>query len=90
MAVEKENQSYLELFDIAKKEKVASAPLAEIRFIPRTGERIFIPLKGPGDWDCYTVISVEYFLGYDASTGKPARTMSTGIGKVTLYVDESK
>jgi hypothetical protein len=50
MATEEADQSYLELYDVEKKEKVASAPLAGIRFLPRTGERIFIPVKGPGDW----------------------------------------
>ncbi len=89
MASEWTSQSRIELFDIAKKEKVASAPLAEIKFIPRTGERIFIPLKGTGDWDSFTVVGVEYFLGYDA-TGEPARSMSSGVGRVTLYVEESK
>ena len=65
MASNKEEESYLELYDLARKEKVAKASLAEIKFVPRTGERIFIPLKGPRDWDSYTVVAVEYFLGYD-------------------------
>ncbi len=90
MAMKKEDESYLELYDVARKEKVAKAPLAEIRFIPRTGERIFISLDGPGDWDSYTVVAVEYFLGYDPSTGEPSRTLSRGIGKITLYVEASK
>ena len=25
------------------------------------------------DWDSYTVVAVEYFLGYDESTGEPSR-----------------
>lgn len=90
MATEKGKQSYLELYDVAKKKKVATAPLAEIRFIPRTGERIFISLGGTGDWDSYTVVAAEYFLGYDPSTGKPSRTVSGGIGRITLYVETSK
>jgi hypothetical protein len=85
MATEKANQTYLELYDVEKKEKVAEAPLAEIRFIPRTGERIFIPVKGPKDWDSYTVVAVEYFLG-ETSAGEP----SLSFGKITLYVEESK
>lgn len=89
MSSEQTNQSRIELFDIATKEKVASAPLADIRFIPRTGERVFIPLKGNGNWKSFTVVGVEYFLGYDA-TGEPARTMSSGVGRVILYVEESK
>ena len=89
MASNKEEESYLELYDLARKEKVAKAPLAEIKFVPRTGERIFVPLQGPGDWDSYTVVAVEYFLGYDPS-GQPSRSVSKGIGRVTLYVEASK
>ena len=90
MASNKKEESYLELYDLARKEKVAKAPLAEIKFVPRTGERIFIPLKGPRDWDSYTVVAVEYFLGYDPSTGEPSRSVSKGIGRITLYVEASK
>ena len=74
MATKKKDGSYLELYDVAKKEKVAEASLAEVRFIPRKGERVFISLRGPGDWDSYTVVAVEYFLGYDPSTGESSRT----------------
>jgi hypothetical protein len=90
MASKKEGESYIELYDVARKEKVAKAPLAEIKFIPRTGERIFIPLSGPKDWDSYTVVAVEYFLGYDPSSGEPTRSVSKGIGRITLYVEASK
>jgi hypothetical protein len=90
MASKKEDESYLELYDVARKGKVAKAPLAEIKFVPRTGERIFIPLQGAGDWDSYTVVAVEYFLGYDPSTGEPTRSVSKGIGRITLYVEASK
>jgi hypothetical protein len=90
MPTKKDAESYVELYDVAKKEKVAQAPLAEIRFIPRTGERIFIPHRGPGDWDSYTVVAVEYFLGYDQSTDEPSRSVSGGLGRITLYVEASK
>jgi len=90
MASKKQPESCLELYDVATKEKVAEAPLAEIRFIPRNGERIFIPLQGAGDWKSFDVISVEYFLGYDRSTGEPSRSASKGIGRVTLYVHPSR
>jgi hypothetical protein len=90
MASKKEDETYIELYDVARKEKVAKAPLAEIKFVPRTGERIFIPLSGPKDWDSYTVVAVEYFLGYNPSTGEPSRTVSKGIGRITLYVEASK
>lgn len=89
MALKKDDNSYLELYDLARKKKVAKAPLAKIKFIPRTGERIFIPLS-PKDWDSYTVVAVEYFLGYDSSTGEPSRSVSGGIGRITLYVEASK
>ena len=90
MATEKEDEAYLELYDVAKKETVAKTPLAKVRFIPRSGERIFLALHGPGDWTSYTVVDVQYFLGYDSSTGKPARSGSEGIGRITLYVEPSK
>jgi hypothetical protein len=85
MATEEADQSYLELYDVEKKEKVASAPLAGIRFLPRTGERIFIPVKGPGDWKSYTVVAVEYFIG-EMATGEP----SPKSGRVTLYAEPSR
>ena len=90
MATEIENESYLEVYDIDKKESVARTPFAKVRFIPRSGERIFIALQGPGNWVSYTVLDVHYFLGYDSSTGKPARSGSEGVGRVTLYVERSK
>ena len=90
MGIEMENESYIELYDVAKKEKVAKAPLAEIRFIPRSGERIFISVHGKKDWISYTVVAVEYFLGHDESTSEPSRSLSKGIGRVTLYVEASK
>ena len=90
MATEMENESCLEVYDIDKKESVARTPLAKVRFIPRSGERIFIALQGPGNWVSYTVLDVHYFLGYDSSTGKPARSGSEGVGRVTLYVEPSK
>ncbi len=43
-----DNETYLELFDVSKKTQVGKAPLASIRFMPRIGERIFLPLKRTG------------------------------------------
>jgi hypothetical protein len=85
-----ENESYVELFHVSKKVQVGKLPLASIRFIPRIGERIFLPIHGPRDWDSYTVVAVEYFLDYDPSTGKAARPESGGMDRITLYVEESK
>jgi hypothetical protein len=90
MASEAESDSYLEVFDIGKKAQVGKIPMALIRFIPRTGERIFFPSSGPGSWVAYTVEAVEYFIGYDLATGTPATPSAGGSGRVTLYVAESK
>ncbi len=77
-----DNETYLELFDVSKKTQVAKTPLASIKFMPRIGERIFLPPDGPGDWDSYTVVSIEYFLG--------CRFPSESMDRVTLFVEESK
>ena len=90
MASKKDDESFIELYDVVTKEKVAEAPLAQIQFLPRAGERIFIALQGAGDWKSFDVINVEYFLGYDRSTGKPSRSMSAGFGRITLYVEPTR
>jgi len=84
MPTDEENESYLEMFDVSKKVQVAKVPLASIRFIPRVGERIFVPLQKSGDWEPYTVVNVEYFVG------KPNAAVSESAGRITLYVEESK
>ena len=76
------NKTYLELLEVSTKTQVAKAPLASIRFIPRMGERIFLPLDEPKHWNSYTVVAVEYFLG--------GRSPSERMDRVTLYVEESK
>jgi hypothetical protein len=83
-ANKEEEESYLELYDLVREKKVAKTSLAEIKFVLRTGERIIIPLQGPRDWDSHTVVAVEYFLGYDPSTGEPSRSVSKSIGRITL------
>ena len=77
-----DNETYLELFDVSKKTQVGKAPLASIRFMPRIGERIFLPHDGTEDWDSYTVVSIEYFLG--------SRSPSESMDRVTLYVEKLK
>ena len=84
MPADEEQESYLELFDISKKVEIAKVPLASIRFIPRVGERVFIPLHERGNWKPYTVVNVEYFVG------KANTPVSAGAGRITLYVEESK
>jgi hypothetical protein len=70
VANENDNQGFVELYDLTKKHAVARAPLAEIRFITRAGECIFISADGPGAWKSYTVVTVEYFLGCDQFTNE--------------------
>jgi hypothetical protein len=81
-------QNYVELFDISKKTAVAKAPLAAISHLPRTGERIFLPLHRPGDWEAYTVVAVEYFVGGEPMANE-GPLESPGLVRVTLYVQPS-
>jgi hypothetical protein len=83
-----QEQSYLELFDVSKKRPVAKAPLTAISHLPRTGERIFLPLHRPGEWEAYTVAAVEYFVGGEPASEGPLE--SPGMVRVTLYVEPSK
>lgn len=83
-----QDQRYVELFDISKKASVAKAPLAAIPHLPRTGERIFLPLHQPGDWEPYTVVAVEYFIGGKASASE-GPLQASGTDRVTLYVERS-
>ena len=85
----KQEQNYLELFDTSKKLTVARAPLAAISHLPRQGERIFLPLHKPGDWEAYTVAAVEYFVGGEPFDGE-GPLESPGLVRVTLYVERSK
>ena len=83
-----QKQSYVELFDISKKASVARAPLAGIPHLPRTGARIFLPLHQPGDWEAYTIVAVEYFLGGTQPASEGPREAS-GMDRITLYVERS-
>jgi len=90
-----QEQNYLELFDISKKTAIAKASLASITHLPRTGERIFLPLRRtgaphqPGEWEAYTVVRVEYFVGGEPA-GSEGPLESPGLVRVTLYVEPSK
>ncbi len=88
MSGSQQNQSYVELFDISKKESVARASLAAIPHLPRTGERIFLPLHQPGTWERYTVVAVEYFVGSESVAGDRPLDAS-GMDRITLYVEKS-
>jgi hypothetical protein len=89
MPTPEEHENYLEMFDVSTTTQVVKAPLTSIRFIPRVGERIFLSHHGPGNWKSYTVVNVEYFLGYDQSTGQAAAA-SASMSRISLYVEESK
>jgi hypothetical protein len=88
MSESHQDQRYVELFDISKKASIAKSPLAGIPHLPRTGERIFIPLHQPGDWEAYTVVAVEYFIGGNVSASEGSLEAS-GTDRVTLYVERS-
>jgi hypothetical protein len=75
----------LELFDLSKKLVIATIPLDKIKHMPRTGERIFLPLHQPGDWVAFKIVDIEYFLSTtQRSLEEP------GVLRVTVYVEESK
>jgi len=82
-------QNYVELVDISEDTPIAKAPLAAITHLPRTGERIFLPLHQPSDWAAYTVLRVEYFLGGTLSASDEALE-SPGMVKITLFVERSR
>jgi hypothetical protein len=90
-----QEQNYIEMFDITTNKSVARAPLAAISHLPRTGERIFLPLLRPGaphqagEWEAYTVVRVEYFVGGEPLTGE-GPLESPVLVRVTLYVESSK
>ena len=83
----KENEGFIELYDVTKNRSLAKAPIAKVRFIPRVGERIFVSIGGPGDWSSFTVVQVEYFLGYSS---EPQSVVDEGMNRISLYVEPSK
>jgi len=87
MSESDQEQNYVELFDISKKSPVATAPLATISHLPRVGERIFLPLNQPGDWEAYKVVAVEYFLAGKPTSDRPLE--ASGMVRVSLYVERS-
>jgi hypothetical protein len=83
-----EHEGFIELYDLTKKTVVSKLPLAHVKFIPRVGERVLISPTGPGDWESYKVVDVEYFLNYDPIKGVPETPSEAG--KITLYVEPAK
>jgi len=45
---------------------------------------VLISATGPGDWESYKVVDIEYFLNYDPTEG--VETPSEA-GKITLYIE---
>jgi hypothetical protein len=80
-----QKKSYFELFDVSKKSVIATVPLDQIKHMPRTGERIFLPLHEPGDWVAFKILDIEYFL-----RTKEGPLDDPGMLRVTVYVEESK
>ena len=78
-------RTYFELFDVSKKSVIATLPLDQIKHMPRTGERIFLPLHEPEDWVAFKIVDIEYFL-----RTKEGPLEVPGMLRVTVYVEESK
>jgi hypothetical protein len=83
-----EHKGFIELYDLTKKTVLSKLPLSELRFLPRVGERILISPTGPGDWQSFKIVDVEYFLNYDPTNSVPETPSEAG--KITLYVEPSK
>jgi hypothetical protein len=73
----------LEIIDVGEERSIATVPMESMRFLPRVGERVFLPAKKLGEWELCDVMMVEYFLdGCIAGS----EVESSGVGKITLYV----
>ena len=79
---------FIELLDVTKNSVVGKLPLAQIRFIPRKGERILVAAAGRSDWKSYRIVDVEYFLSYDPEARTPETPSQAG--KITLYAEPSE
>ena len=85
MPEKEQKKNYFELFDVSKNSVIATLPLEEIKHMPRTGERIFLPLREPEDWVAFKIVDIEYFL-----RTKEGPLEVPGMLRVTVYVEESK
>ena len=85
MPEQEQKTNLFELFDVSKKSVIATVPLDQIKHMPRTGERIFLPLHQPGDWVPFKIVDIEYFL-----RTKEGPLEAPGMLRVTVYVEESK
>ncbi len=80
-----EKKNYLELFDVSSKSVVGTAPLDQIKHMPRVGERVFLPVDRPDGWTAYKVVDIEYFLRTNEGT-----LDEPGMLRVTVYVERSR
>ena len=87
MAVE--HKGFLELYNLTNKTAVSKLPLSHLKFLPRVGERVLISPTGPGDWESYKVVDIEYFLNYDFLNYDPTEGVDTPseAWKISLYVE---
>lgn len=79
----KASEGTLEIVDVGAERTVARLPFEKVRFLPRVGERIFLPASKIGEWELCDVMMVEYFCDERA----PGSDLDlTGLGKITIYV----
>jgi hypothetical protein len=76
-------EEMLEIVDVCDERTIARMPTGKMRFLPRVGERIFLPGKSLGEWKLCDVTMVEYFCD-ERVAGSELEL--TGMGKVTVYV----
>jgi hypothetical protein len=82
---QEQKKNYLELVDVSKNSVAGTAPLDQIKHMPRIGERIFLPVDPPGGWTAYRIVDIEYFLGTnEGPLDEP------GMLRVTVYVEPAK
>ncbi len=85
MSEPEQKKNYLELLDVSSKSVVGTAPLDQVQHMPRTGERIFLPVDRPERWTAYKVVDIEYFLSTnEGPIDEP------GMLRVTIYAEPSK
>jgi hypothetical protein len=85
MPEQEQKKNYLELVDISKNSVAGTAPLDQIKHMPRVGERIFLPVSRPDGWTAYRIVDIEYFL----STNE-GHIDDPGTLRVTVYVEPSE
>ena len=85
VAEPEQKKNYLELFDVSSKSVVGTAPLDQIKHMPRAGERIFLPVDRPDGWTAYKIVDIEYFLSTNEGPIDEPGTL-----RVTVYVERSK